>query len=91
MRRQISPFFLFSTSKRRFCNAASTKHRLEILAIYSFDCNDKNFANTTSTNFNAVYCINVYQKSSNQILCFTKHDQTVMIFEKFGIKIHNWE
>ena len=36
MRRQISPFFLFSTSKRRFCNAASSKHRLEILAIYSF-------------------------------------------------------
>lgn len=49
-------------------------------------CNDKNFANTTSTNFNAVYYINVYQKSSNQILRFTKHDQTVMVFEKFVIK-----
>ena len=39
-----------------------------------------------STNFNAVYYINVYQKSGNQIVHFTKHDQTVMNFEKFGIK-----
>ena len=86
MRRQISPFFLFSTSKRRFCNAASTKHRLEILAIYSFVLTKTLQTPLCSTNINAVYSINVYQKSSNQILRFTKHDQTVMNFEKFGIK-----
>ena len=58
------------------------------------DSRDLQFCNMTktlqtllcSTNFNAVYYINVYQKSSNQIVCFTKHDQTVMNFEKFGIK-----
>ena len=58
------------------------------------DSRDLQFCNMTktlqtllcSTNFNAVYYINVYQKSSNQIVSFTKHDQTVMNFEKFGIK-----